>query len=147
MPTHAERRVLPYTPEQLFDLVADVARYPEFLPWCKGARINRQEPGLLTAELTIGFSLLRESFGSRVDLDRPRRIDVTYTKGPMRYLDNHWIFRPVGEGQCEIDFFVDFEFRSRLVQRLMEVLFGEAMRRMVDAFERRAAQLYGPPLP
>ncbi len=147
MPTHAERRVLPYTPEQLFDLVADVARYPEFLPWCKGARIHRQEPGLLIAELIIGFSLLRESFGSRVDLDRPRRIDVTYTKGPMRYLDNHWIFRPVGEGQCEIDFFVDFEFRSRLVQRLMEVLFSEAMRRMVDAFERRAAQLYGPPLP
>ncbi len=147
MPTHAERRVLPYTPEQLFDLVADVARYPEFLPWCKGARIHRQEPGLLIAELTIGFSLLRESFGSRVDLDRPRRIDVTYTEGPMRYLDNHWIFRPVGEGRCEIDFFVDFEFRSRLVQRLMEVLFSEAMRRMVDAFERRAAQLYGPPLP
>ncbi len=147
MPTHAERRVLPYTPEQLFDLVADVARYPEFLPWCKGARINRQEPGLLTAELIIGFSLMRESFASRVELDRPRRIDVTYTEGPMRYLDNHWIFRPVGEGQCEIDFFVDFEFRSRLVQRLMEVLFGEAMRRMVDAFERRAAQLYGPPSP
>ncbi len=147
MPTHAERRVLPYTPEQLFDLVADVARYPEFLPWCKGARIRRQEPGSLIAELTVGFSLLRESFGSRVDLDRPRRIDVTYTEGPMRYLDNHWIFRPVGEGRCEIDFFVDFEFRSRLIQRLMEVLFGEAMRRMVDAFERRAAQLYGPPSP
>ena len=139
--------MLPYTPEQLFDLVADVARYPEFLPWCKGVRISRQEPGLLIAELIIGFSLMRESFGSRVDLDRPRRIDVTYTEGPMRYLDNHWIFRPVGEGRCEIDFFVDFEFRSRLVQRLMEVLFGEAMRRMVDAFERRAAQLYGPPLP
>ncbi len=147
MPTHAERRVLPYTPEQLFDLVADVARYPEFLPWCKGVRIHRQGPGLLIAELIIGFSLMRESFGSRVDLDRPRRIDVTYTEGPMRYLDNHWIFRPVGEGKCEIDFFVDFEFRSRLVQRLMEVLFSEAMRRMVDAFERRAAQLYGPPLP
>src|SRR6266851_805183 len=127
MPTHAEQRILPYTPEQLFALVADVERYPEFLPWCVGARI-------------------RERFTSRVALDPPRRIDVSYTEGPFRYLNNHWVFDPVAGG-CRLDFFVDFEFKSRILQRVIELLFHEAVRRMVAAFEHRAQHLYGTPAP
>ncbi len=143
MPTHAEQRFLPYTPEQLFDLVADVERYPEFLPWCVGARIRERRDTLVVADLLIGFRMFRERFTSRVTLDRPRRIDVAYSEGPFRYLDNHWIFEPA-EGGCRIDFFVDFEFRSRVLQALIGALFNEAVRRMVHAFETRARALYGP---
>jgi coenzyme Q-binding protein COQ10 len=146
MPTHAEQRLLPYTPEQLFALVADVERYPEFLPWCVGARIRERRPNAIVADLIIGFRLFRERFTSRVVLDPPRRIDVTYTEGPFRYLNNYWIFEPV-PGGCRLDFFVDFEFKSRVLQKVIEVLFGEAVRRMVAAFERRAEQLYGRPTP
>lgn len=149
MPTHAEQRVLPYAPQKLFDLVADVERYPEFLPWCLGARIRKREPALLVADLIIGFKMVRERFTSRVALDRPgMRIDVTYTEGPFKYLNNHWIFLPAeGEGgeACLIDFYVDFEFRSVLLQKMMSVLFNEAVRRMVGAFETRAHALYGEP--
>ena len=144
MPTHAEERVLPYTPEQLFDLVADIERYPEFLPWCVGARIRERRPDLVVADLIIGFRMFRERFTSRVSLCPPGRIDVTYAEGPFRYLNNHWSFTPVAGG-CRIGFFVDFEFKSRLLQRLIEVLFGEAVRRMVGAFEKRARDLYGAP--
>src|SRR6266446_8869643 len=143
MPTHAEKRVLPYTAEQLFDLVADVERYPEFLPWCVGARIRERRDDLVVADLLIGFRMFRERFTSRVTLDRPRRVDVAYSDGPFRYLANHWIFEPV-EGGCRIDFFVDFEFRSAILQKLIGVLFNEAVRRMVAAFEARAKALYGP---
>ena len=146
MPTHAEQRVLPYTPEQLFALVADVERYPEFLPWCVGARIRERSANLIVADLIIGFRMFRERFSSRVALDPPRRIDVAYTEGPFRYLNNHWIFDPV-PGGCRIDFFVDFEFKSRLLQRVIELFFHEAVRRMVGAFEHRAHQLYGAPAP
>ena len=145
MPTHAEKRLLPYTPEQMFDLVADVERYPEFLPWCQEARIRRRDPERILADMVIGFRLVRERFTSRVELDRPGRIDVTYTEGPLRYLNNRWIFRPVGDGSCEVDFFVDFEFRSMILEKIMGVFFGEAIRRMVGAFEVRAAQLYSTP--
>ena len=144
MPTHSEQRVLPYTAEQLFALVADVERYPEFLPWCLGARIYERRPDRVVAELVIGFRLLRERFVSRVALDPPRRIDVTYEEGPFAYLHNHWIFTPIAGG-VRIDFFVDFEFRSRMLQRVMGVVFGEAVRRMVGAFEKRARDLYGAP--
>jgi coenzyme Q-binding protein COQ10 len=144
MPTHAEQRVLPYTPEQLFALVADIERYPEFLPWCIGARIREREPHLVVADLIIGFKMFRERFTSRVVLDPPGRIDVTYAEGPFRYLDNHWLFEKAPKG-CRISFFVDFEFKSRLMQRVIEVLFGEAVRRMVGAFEKRALDLYGAP--
>ncbi len=142
MPTHAEQRLLPYTPEQLFALVADIERYPEFLPWCVGARIRERRPNEIVADLIIGFRMFRERFTSRVTLDPPRRIDVAYTEGPFRYLNNHWIFEPA-PGGCRVDFFVDFEFKSRVLQKVIEVLFGEAVRRMVAAFERRAEQLYG----
>jgi coenzyme Q-binding protein COQ10 len=144
MPTHAEQRILPYTVEQLFDLVADVERYPEFLPWCVGARIRERRADLVVADLLIGFRMFRERFTSKVTLARPQRIDVAYSDGPFRYLDNHWIFEPV-EGGCRIDFFVDFEFRSAILQKLIGVLFNEAVRRMVAAFETRARQLYGLP--
>lgn len=144
MPTHSERRTLPYTAEQMFALVADVARYPEFLPWCLSARIHESRPDRIVAGLEIGFRLLRERFISRVALDPPRRIDVTYEEGPFEYLNSHWLFTPI-EGGVRIDFFVDFEFRSRLLQKVMGVVFGEAVRRMVGAFEKRARDLYGLP--
>jgi coenzyme Q-binding protein COQ10 len=144
MPTHAEERVLPYTPEQLFALVADIERYPEFLPWCVGARIRERGPNLVVADLIIGFRMVRERFTSRVSLDPPQRIDVAYAEGPFRHLNNHWSFSP-DPGGCRVGFFVDFEFKSRLLQRLIEVLFSEAVRRMVGAFERRARDLYGAP--
>ena len=133
-------------PADIGALVADIERYPEFLPWCVGARIRERRPDLLVADLIIGFRMFRESFTSRVVLDRPRRIDVTYAEGPFRRLNNHWVFEPV-PGGCRIDFYVDFEFKSRLMQKLIEVLFSEAVRRMVGAFERRARDLYGAPSP
>jgi coenzyme Q-binding protein COQ10 len=146
MPTHAEQRVLPYSPEQLYALIADVERYPEFLPWCVGARIRARQADLIVADLIIGFRMFRERFTSRVALDPPCRIDVAYTDGPFRYLNNHWKFERVPQG-CRIDFFVDFEFKSRLLQKVIEVLFGAAVRRMVAAFEGRARDLYGAPAP
>lgn len=145
MATHAEKRVLPYRPEQLYDLVADVEKYPEFLPWCIGARIRERQPDVVIADLVIGFKGFRDGFTSRVALNRAdMRIDVAYLDGPFRYLNNHWVFRELADGGCEIDFFVDFEFRSRLLQRIIGVLFNEAVRRMVDAFESRAATIYEP---
>jgi coenzyme Q-binding protein COQ10 len=145
MPTHAERRRLPYAPEQLFALVADIERYPEFLPWCVGARIRERTDTVIVADLLIGFRMVRERFTSRVTLAPPDRIDVSYADGPFKYLDNHWIFEPQADGGTVLDFYVDFEFRSRMLQRLIGVLFNEAVRRMVAAFETRARQLYGAP--
>jgi coenzyme Q-binding protein COQ10 len=145
MPTHAEQRRLPYSAKQLFDLVADVERYPEFLPWCVGARIRERTEKLLVADLLIGFRMVRERFTSRVVLSPYDRIDVAYSEGPFRYLTNHWVFLPQPDGGCIIDFFVDFEFRSRLLQKVIEMLFNEAVKRMVSAFEGRARQLYGAP--
>jgi coenzyme Q-binding protein COQ10 len=148
MATHAERRRLPYTAEQLFDLVADVERYPEFLPWCMGARIRERKSNEIVADLIIGYRMIRERFTSRVVLDRAKRIDVAYSEGPFRYLNNHWAFLPQADGSCVIDFFVDFEFHSRMLQKIIEVLFNEAVKRMVSAFEARARKLYGtPPAP
>jgi coenzyme Q-binding protein COQ10 len=143
MPTWSEKRRLPYRPEQLYELVADVERYPEFLPWCLAAKIRRREGSVVHADLVIGFKMFRERFTSKVTLSPPDRIDVAYADGPFRYLDNHWIFLPTDDG-TEIDFFVDFEFKNRMLQKVIEVLFNEAVRRMVAAFEARAKQLYGP---
>ncbi len=144
MATHAEKRVLPYSPEQLFNLVADIENYPEFLPWCRAARITRREGDVLHADLVIGFKVFRERFTSKVTLRKPDAVDVQYVKGPMRYLNNHWRFIAQPGGGCLIDFYIDFEFRSTIVQRVIGVLFNEAARRMVSAFEARARQLYGP---
>jgi coenzyme Q-binding protein COQ10 len=144
MPTHAERQVVPYRPDQLFDLVADVGRYPEFLPWCVGARVRTRSETAAVADLTIGFGPFRESFTSRIALERPRLVKVSYEDGPFRYLNNQWTFTAVPAG-TEVGFFVDFEFRSRLLQRAIGVVFNEAVRRMVAAFLRRAGQIYGTP--
>ena len=143
MPTHAEQRILPYTQEQLFALVADVERYPDFLPWCVASRIRRRDGDVFFADLVIGFKMVRERFTSKVTLSRPDRVDVTYTEGPFHHLNNHWVFRPQPDGNTEIDFYVDFEFRSKLLQTLIGALFNEAVKMMVSAFEKRARQLYG----
>jgi coenzyme Q-binding protein COQ10 len=143
MPTHAEKRVLPYTPEQLFDLVADIEKYPEFLPWCIGARIRRRDGDEILADLVLGYKMFRERFTSRVVLSPKTRIDVSYSEGPFKYLTNHWIFEPVAEG-CAIDFFVDFELRSKMLQAVIGLVFNEAVQHMVGAFEKRAKDLYTP---
>jgi len=145
MPTYADRKLVGYRPDQLFDLVADVASYPEFLPWCVGARIRSQTEHELVADLTIGFGPFRESFTSRVSLERPDRIRVRYENGPFRYLNNQWVFIPDPNG-VQVDFWVDFEFRSKLLQRAIGVVFNEAVRRMVGAFLKRAGDVYGPPM-
>jgi coenzyme Q-binding protein COQ10 len=149
VPTHAEKRLVPWTPEQMFDLVARVDRYPEFLPWCIAARVTSRTESELVADLVIGFKMLRERFTSRVTLERPQRLHVAYVNGPFRYLNNHWTFTAVPpsarlpDGGTEIDFYVDFEFRSKVLQSLIGVLFNEAVRRMVAAFETRARAQYG----
>lgn len=148
MPTHAEKRRLPHTARQMYELVADVARYPEFLPWCSAARIrDRRQVGedeIIEADLVISFKVFRERFGSRVTLHSAAcRIDVEYLDGPFKYLNNHWKFTDLPDGGCEVDFFVDFEFRSRTLQAVIGVVFNEAVRRMVRAFEDRADALYG----
>jgi coenzyme Q-binding protein COQ10 len=142
MPTHSEQRVVPYRPDQLFDLVADVGRYPEFLPWCAGARVLSRTDTALVAELTIGFGPFRESFTSHVTLARPQTVHVRYENGPFRYLRNEWGFLPDPAG-CRITFFVDFEFRNPILRSAIGLVFGEAVRRMVAAFLRRADMLYG----
>ena len=143
MPTHAEHKIVAYRPEQLFDLVADVQHYPDFLPWCVGATVKSQTPTDLVADLVIGFGPFREGFSSHVELDRPHKVVVRYEKGPFRYLNNQWTFSPDPRG-CKVEFFVDFEFRSKLLQSAIGVVFNEAVRRMVNAFLRRARQIYGP---
>lgn len=145
MPSHTEQRVLPYSADDMFDLVADVGRYPEFLPWCRAARIRSKTDTLLVADLVIGFKGITEKFTSRVTLDRPNGIIRTaYEDGPFKYLDNYWEFQDNSEsGTCRIDFHVDFEFRSRLLQTMIGLVFTEAVKRMVSAFESRAAELYG----
>lgn len=145
MPTHAERQIVPYRPEQLFELVADVGKYPQFLPWCTAARVRSHVGNELVADLTIGFGPFRESFTSRVTLDRPQRVKVRYENGPFRYLNNQWVFIQHPQG-CEVDFFVDFEFRSRILQAAIGLVFNEAVRRMVGAFQKRAREVYGPPI-
>lgn len=148
MPTHAEKRTMPYTADQMYDLVGDVASYPKFLPWCSAARISKrvelEDSIQLDADLVISFKLFREKFGSRVTLHpEPKRIDVVYLDGPFKYLNNHWQFVDLENGACEVDFFVDFEFKSKVLQAVIGVVFGEAMQRIVKAFETRADDLYG----
>lgn len=166
MPVHAEKRVLPYSPEQLFDLVADIEKYPEYLPWCLGARVRKREGNVLYADMVIGFRFIRERYTSKVTCKRPGergagvgeggakteditteagRIDVVYVDGPLRRLRNHWVFEPAEGGGCEIDFYVEFDFHSRILEKLIGALFNEAVRRMVGAFEARAKVIYGPP--
>ena len=144
VPTHREYKLVPYRPDQLFDLVADVAAYPDFLPWCVDAFIQSRSETEVVADLSIGFGPFRESFTSRVGLNRPHRILVRYENGPFKYLKNRWDFRPDPRGTL-VDFYVDFEFNNRILQRAIGVVFQEAVRRMVYAFHKRAREVYGPP--
>lgn len=149
MPTHHEVKRLPYTADQMYALVADVASYPKFLPWNSAARIRSRQPvanggEVMEADLVISFKVFRERFGSRVTLwPDAKKIDTEYLDGPFRHMKSSWAFREA-EGGCEVEFFVDFEFRNAILQGIIGVVFNEAMLRVVRAFEKRAAELYGP---
>lgn len=143
MPRHSETRHLPYTPEQLFDMVADVARYDEFLPWVVAVRVRSSSEEETVADLVVGFSAFKERFTSKVLKERPDRIVVDYVEGPLKYLHNEWHFERAADGGTNLRFSVDFAFRSRLFEALAGQMFDRALRRMTGAFERRAAELYG----
>lgn len=143
MPRHREQRIMPYTPEQIYALVADIERYPEFLPWCLEVAPRVTQGNTVDARMSIGFKAIRESFTTRVTFDPPDRITVNYLDGPFKHLHNVWIFEKHPQG-CAIDFEIDFEFRSRLLSAIMGPFFMEAVRIMVRAFEKRAQQLYKP---
>lgn len=142
MPKHAETRHLPYTPEQMFDMVADVKRYPEFLPWVSAMRVRQDSDTATLADMIVGFKGLRETFTSKVEKVRPDHIHVEYIDGPLKYLHNDWRFRSE-EGGCAVDFAVDFQFKNRMFEMLAGQVFGVALRRMIGAFEDRAKVLYG----
>ena len=150
MPTHSETKPLPYSADQMYALVADVAKYPQFLPWCAAARIRsvtdlgagREE---MLADLVISFKVFRERFGSKVILDPARRhIDTEYLDGPFKYMKSTWDFAPRADGGCDVAFFVDFEFKNALLQGVIGLVFNEAMQRIMRAFETRAKALYSP---
>ncbi len=143
MPRHTETRNLPYTPEQMFDLVADVRRYQEFLPWVAATRVRSDSDTLMIADLVVGFKSLKETFTSRVTKQRPTKILVDYIEGPLKFLHNSWSFRPDGRGGTDIDFCVDFAFKNRIFETLAGQMFDRALRRMIGAFEARAHELYG----
>jgi coenzyme Q-binding protein COQ10 len=143
MPRHTETRNLPYTSDQMFELVADVKRYQEFLPWVAATRVRSDSDTLMIADLVVGFRSLKETFTSRVTKHRPTEIVVDYIEGPLKYLHNSWTFRPDGEGGTDINFCVDFAFKSRIFETLAGQMFDRALRRMIGAFEARAHELYG----
>ena len=147
MPKHSETKRLSYTAEQMYALVADVGSYPQFLPWCSAARIRSRQPQpegeIIEADLVISFKVFRERFGSRVVLHPDdMKIDTEYLDGPFRYMKSNWAFRDTDQG-CEVEFFVDFEFKNMVLQGIIGVVFNEAMQRIVRAFESRAADLHG----
>ena len=142
MPRHSETRHLPYTPEQMFDLVADVGSYPEFLPWIAAMRVRSDSETEMVADMIVGFKSLRETFTSRVIKERPTHVHVDYVDGPLKHLSNDWRFRPDGEGGVIIDFEVDFAFKNRMFEMLAGQVFDRALRKMIGAFETRAAELY-----
>ena len=146
MPRHHELRSLPYTPEQMFDLVADVASYEQFLPWVSAVRIRSNSESEMVADLMVGFKALREKFTSKVSKVRPAEIHVDYLDGPLKYLRNDWKFEPNGQGGTLVDFSIEFEFKSRLFEMVAGQMFGQALRMMIGAFEERAAKLYASPV-
>jgi len=143
MPRHSETKHLPYSPAQLFELVADVARYDEFLPWVVAVRVRSSSPKETVADLVVGFNAFKERFTSRVMKEQPDRICVDYVDGPLKYLHNEWKFEPAGDGGTNLHFSVDFAFKSRVFEVLAGQMFDRALRRMTRAFEERAAALYG----
>lgn len=148
MTTHSEKRVMPYSAQQMYDLIADIEKYGDFLPWCAAVRkrssVQDGPVEIVDADMIVSFKVFREKFGCRVKLNPSEgTIDVSYLDGPFRYLENNWRFTPQSQNTCEVDFYVDFEFKSRTLQALIGVVFHEAMRQVVGAFERRAVALYG----
>ena len=146
MTRHSETKILPYTADQMYDLVADVASYPQFLPWTAAARVrNRTDKGdyvEMLADLVISFKVFRETFGSRVRLwPALRKIETSYLDGPFKHLESTWLFKDLEDG-CEVSFEVDFEFKNRLLQGAAGMFFNEAMQRVVRSFEARARELY-----
>jgi coenzyme Q-binding protein COQ10 len=142
MPRHSEQRFLPYTSDQLFDLVADVKRYDEFLPWVTAVRVRSSSETEMVADLIVGFGAFRERFTSRVAKERPDRISVDYVEGPLKFLHNEWRFEPV-EGGTNLGFTVDFAFKNRIFEAVAGQVFDRALRKMTNAFEERANALYG----
>ncbi len=147
MPQFETHRPVPHSPDQMFDLVADVERYPEFLPLCEAlvVRSRKERDGkiLLIADMTVGYKAIRETFTTQVLLNKVERaIDVKYIDGPFKYLDNRWRFQPSENGGCIIDFFIDYEFKSRILGALMGSMFDRAFRMFTDAFETRANKIY-----
>lgn len=143
MPTHAEVKVVPYTAQQMYALVADIEKYPEFLPWCIAARIRDHKENMVLADLVVGYKIFRETFTSQVYLTPFEKIDVRYSQGPLRRLNNHWKFNDLGNGSCELDFYVDFAFNNHFMQSAIELFFNEAVKVMIRSFETRAGVLYG----
>lgn len=146
MPNIRESRELPYSAERMFDLVADVGRYQQFLPWVVATRVRSDSETEMVADMMVGFKALREKFTSRVHKERPTRIVVEYVDGPLSHLENSWHFEPMGEHRCRIDFCVDFTFRNSVFEALAGQYLDRAFRKMVGAFETRAGELYGPPV-
>ncbi|MFM6933053.1 MAG: type II toxin-antitoxin system RatA family toxin [Novosphingobium sp.] len=143
MPGIAEIRRLPWSAQQMFDLVADVSRYGEFLPWVIATRVRSDSDEVMIADMLVGFSAIREKFTSRVVKQAPRSIEVIYEDGPLKDLDNRWQFRDLPDGGCEVDFSVQFSFRNALFEKIAGQYFDKAFRKMVAAFEKRAEELYG----
>ena len=146
MPTHSEIKLMPYSAEKMYSLVADIENYSNFLPWCSAARIlrriNESDHEVVIADLVISFKVFREKFGSRVDLwPEDLKISTAYLDGPFKHMVSKWSFKNTDNG-CEVTFFVDFEFKNMVLQRIIGVVFNEAMRRVVRAFEKRADEIY-----
>ena len=143
MPRHSEKRQMPYTPDQMYDLVADVRSYPEFLPWVIAMRVRKDQETETVADMVVGFKAIRETFTSKVVKTPKTHIHVEYVDGPLQYLHNDWGFESDGEGGCIVDFKVDFAFKNRLFQSLAGQFFEKALMKMIGAFEKRAKELYG----
>ena len=149
MPTFRTTRRVRHAASDMFDLVADVERYPQFVPLCQNLVVRQRQPAadgrsVLVADMTVAYKIFHETFTSKVTLDRPKReILVEYLDGPFRFMENRWHFRPEGERACEVEFFIDYEFRSRTLGLLMGGVFEAAFRRFAEAFERRADEIYG----
>jgi coenzyme Q-binding protein COQ10 len=151
MPQYSTKRRVRHAATEMFDLVADVERYPEFVPLCRDLKVKsrtQKDEGveILVADMTVAYKLVRETFTSRVTLDRPKlQILVEYLSGPFSHLQNRWAFRAIDEQACDVEFFIAYEFRSRVLAALMGAMFDAAFRRFADAFEKRADQIYGKP--
>jgi coenzyme Q-binding protein COQ10 len=151
MPSFNSRRRVSHTASQMFDLVADVERYPEFVPLCSALKVRQRTPNpdgteIVIADMTVSFKLVRESFTTRVTLDRPNlKILVEYLRGPFSNLENRWTFEPRPDSACEVGFFLSYEFKSRMLAMLMGTMFDTAFQRFAAAFEKRADVIYGRP--